>query len=162
MTRARAVVFAALAALLLLVGCSKDTVPDVYGIRLGMTASDVRDRFTATGGTFKADVAADDYTIHWTPGSDATAKAKGGEPNPLAVDFDFHMGSLVAIQARVPEDAAVGKGPAYVVTKSSVMKRAKVDPSGVTVDVLARDCPTHKAKAEAIVTESSQPGTSRP
>lgn len=154
MTRAVAACVAVFAALVLLVACRTDTIPDVYGIRLGMTASDVRDRFTATGGTFKADVAADDYSIRWTPGPDATLEAKGGGPNPLAVDFAFHMGSLVAISARVPADAPIATGPTYVVTKGSVLKRAPTEPSGVGIDVLARDCPTHKARAEAIVHES--------
>lgn len=144
---------AVLAALAVLLACRADTIPDVYGVRLGMTASDVRDRFTATGGTFKADVAADDYSIRWTPGSDATLRAKGGDANPLSVDFAFHMGSLVAIDARVPADATVAKGPTYVVSKSSVMKRT-ADAEGVAIDVFARDCPTHKARAEAIVTEA--------
>lgn len=155
MTRAFAALFFALVALALASGCRSEGVPDFYGVRLGMTASDVRDRFTATGGTFKADVAADDYSIRWTPGADGNLRAKDGGPNPLTVDFAFHMGTLVAIEARVPDDAPVAKGPPYVVTKSSVLRRAKGEPSGIELDVFARDCPAHKAKAEAIVAESS-------
>ncbi len=157
MTRALAACLAAFAALVLL-ACRADGIPDVYGVRLGMTASDVRDRFTGTGGTFKADVAADDYSIRWTPGPDAKLEAKGGGPNPLSVEFAFHMGSLVAIVARVPADAPVASGPTYVVTKAGVLKRAPAEPSsglaGVAIDVLARDCPTHKARAEALVAEA--------
>lgn len=154
MTRALAA-FLAIVAALVVVGCRADEVPDVYGVRLGMTASDVRDRFTGTGGTFKADVAADDYSIRWTPGPDAALRAKGGGPNPLSVEFAFHMGSLVAISARVPADAPLAKGATYVVTKRSVMKRAaNADGGGVAIDVLARECPTHKARAEAIAAEA--------
>jgi hypothetical protein len=145
--------FLALALVLFLVGCRSETVPDVYGVRLGMTASDVRDRFTGAGGNFKADVAADDYSIRWTVGADTTVRAKNGEPNPLDVELAFHMGSLVAIIAHVPSDAAIAKGPTYALTKGSVMKRESSG-AATTITVLARDCPTHKAQAEKLVDES--------
>ncbi|CAN5267331.1 hypothetical protein BH09MYX1_BH09MYX1_49560 [soil metagenome] len=137
--------------------CQGETMPDVYGLRLGMTASDVRDRFWGTGGSFKADVAADDYAIHWTPGASTEAKDPSGkstafEPNPTAMTFEFHMGTLVAVRGQVPAGASIAHGAEYVTTKSAVLHRAAVPGGGnVSIDLLARDCPTHKAEADRFV-----------
>lgn len=157
MIRPSALVRAALVAVVLS-ACSGETIPDVYGVKLGMTASDVRDRFRGAGGAFKADVAADDYAIRWTRGEAKTTAS--GEPNPLVVTFEYHMGTLVAIRARVPSDAPIAKGSSVVTSKSAVLARTPGEAldggvaGTVEVDVLARDCPTHKTEAESLAARS--------
>ena len=145
----------------LLAGCAPKEIPDFYGARLGMSPRDVRDRFTPAGGTWKSDAMADDYAIAWEP-------PKGALPtDPLAARFEFHMGILVAIRAKVPPSAAPAQGPTYVITKAAVLRRLETRstsegpgpvPAPYTyIDVLARDCPTHHAEAEGFVESSKKP-----
>lgn len=136
-------------ALVLVLGCRGDEIPDFWGLRLGMTATDVRDRFTAKNGSFKAETAADDYTIRWTPKEPA-------DDSPREVELAFHMGSLVAITAKIPEASAFAKGPPFVITKRSALKRSPSTAGLVDVELLARDCPTHRSRSEAIVDEASR------
>ncbi|HEX7600741.1 MAG TPA: hypothetical protein VF316_04010, partial [Polyangiaceae bacterium] len=134
--------------------------PDFYAVRLGMSPRDVRDRFTPAGGTWKSDAMADDYAIVWEP-SRTPAPA-----DPLEARFEFHMGILVAIRAKVPPSAAFAQGPRYVVTKAAVLRRLETRATNESttpapasalytyIDVLARDCPTHHAEAQGFVTAS--------
>ena len=142
----------------LLSGCAPKEIPDFYGVRLGMSPRDVRDRFSPTGGTWKSDAMADDFAIAWEP-SKSPAPA-----DPLEAKFEFHMGILVAVRAKVPPAVAVAQGPAYVVTKAGVLRRLETRPTNESpgpaptpytyIDILARDCPTHHAEAEGFVTAS--------
>lgn len=141
-------------------GCASKEIPDFYGVRLGMSPRDVRDRFTPTGGSWKSDAMADDYGITWEPPK-APAPA-----DPLEAKFEFHMGILVAIRAKVPPSARVAQGARYVVTKGAVLRRLETRPTNESatpvptpapytyIDVLARDCPTHHAEAQGFVTAS--------
>ena len=101
---------------------------------------------------------ADDFAIAWEP-SKSPAPA-----DPLEAKFEFHMGILVAVRAKVPPAVAVAQGPAYVVTKAGVLRRLETRPTNESpgpsptpytyIDILARDCPTHHAEAEGFVTAS--------
>jgi hypothetical protein len=141
-------------------GCASKEITDFYGVRLGMSPRDVRDRFSPAGGTWKSDAMADDYAIVWEP-SKTHAPA-----DPLEAKFEFHMGILVAIRAKVPPSAAVAQGARYVVTKGAVLRRLETRPTNESatpaptpapytyIDILARDCPTHHAEAQGFVTAS--------
>ena len=74
------------------------------------------------------------------------------------------MGILVAIRAKVPPSVAVAQGDRYVVTKGGVLRRLETRTTNESaapappaapytyIDVLARDCPTHRAEAQGFVT----------
>lgn len=156
----RAALLGVVAAAVFTGGCRPREIPDFYGVRLGMSPRDVRDRFSPSGGTWKSDAMADDYAIAWAP------PRSPAPADPLEATFEFHMGILVAIRAKVPPSAAPAKGPSYVVTKGGVLRRLETRPTnespGVAsvpytyIDVLARDCPTHHAEAEGFVTAAEQ------
>ena len=115
---------------------------DFYGVRLGMTPSDVRDRFDlGPQGTFQLTQGADPR-LDWTP---AVA------PRPVAsARFEFHSGMLVAIRAKVDPRSPAGQGPRISYTPTIVSAR---DPGAdaVALTVLSRDCPTHKEEATRLV-----------
>ncbi len=129
------------------VACSDRRIPDFHGVRLGMTPSEVRDRFDLKG-SFGVEAAAanDDVGMRFTPAShESVASAK----------FEFHMGALVAVRADVDESDASASGDEVVVTRGAVLHRSPIDksvrPPVVHVDWLSRDCPTHKVEADSLV-----------
>lgn len=138
------------AAAVFLGGCTTQEIPDLYGVRLGMSPRDVRDRFSPTGGTWKSDALGDDYSISW----EAPTPARPGDP--LQAKFEFHMGILVAVRARVPSSAALAQGAEYAVTKGAVLRRVEAATHETDLDLLARDCPTHHDEAQAFVTASGK------
>lgn len=137
------IVAAAWLALMLtvLVACGDPRIADFHGVRLGMTAREVRDRFEVAG-TFTVETAAanDDVVMEFSP----------AQPQPVsAAKFEFHMGALVAVRADVKDNDPAAKGASTVVTRSAVLHREQKS-ADVHVDWLARDCPTHKAEAERL------------
>lgn len=133
-------------------------VPDFYGVRLGMTPNEVRTHFTPPG-SFASKATPDDYAMTWEP------KATGPR-DPYEASFEFHDGILVAVRARIPEDAEFAKGEHIIVSTATVLRRspARATQEGavptdgprawVQIDELARTCPTHAAEANRIIQQS--------
>ena len=124
-------------------GCEKRP-PTFHGVELGMVPRDVRDRFDVKGKFEVEPSSGDDYTMKFTPekGSTVTAAA-----------FEFHGGALVAVRADVTATDPSDRGDAFVVTTSAVLHRER-SPELAHVDLIARDCPTHRAEAEKLVHEA--------
>lgn len=122
---------------------SSDPLPSV---RLGMAPRDVRDRFQPGGqGTWQSRVgAADDTILEWTS-HDPVSKVPSAR-------FEFHLGMLVAVRARVAEASA--KEERVEKTARTVSVRRPAPEGGTSVTVLARDCPTHKDEADALVAKA--------
>jgi hypothetical protein len=87
---------------------------ELRGTWLGMTPTDVRDRFRAPGaGTWRSEQRTDPALI-WT--------AAEGAP-PTTAYFEFHGGVLVAVRLTVPTTDPAAQGPALDVSTASVMSR---------------------------------------
>ncbi len=112
-----------------------------HGVRLGMTASAVRERFEEpTLGAWRSlpSTGAGDVVLAWTA-------AKG----PAEAQFELHNGMLVAVRAAVEVTDPDAKRPP--VQSSRAVVRTRTDEGGhVRVTVLARDCPTHHDEAERL------------
>lgn len=138
---------ASLVALTLLfgAGCSRDEKEAVPNVRLGMAPRDVRERFQPGGeGTWQTALGAgDDTVLEWT--------ARDAKAPVAQARFEFHLGMLVAIRARLNETVSredVSATPKTVTVKTPVRE------GGTTVTVLARDCPTHKDEAESFASKA--------
>jgi hypothetical protein len=114
-----------------------DTRPSIYGVRLGMTADEVRARVDARGeGAWSASAASGDWVLEHVRGGDRAR-------------FELHDGQLMAIRIDAIASPELDGAPLDV-TPSTVLRRQR---SGdrIAWTLLSRACPTHSAEAEALV-----------
>jgi hypothetical protein len=130
----------ALVALLVVIGCHDDHMPDFHGIALGMTPREVRDHIDIHG-AFEIEPTTDDFKMSLTPSTGATV---------TSAQFEFHMGALVAVRAEVTAPDAFAKGETLVVTRAAVLHRVRSGPT-THIDILARDCPTHAGETDRLL-----------
>lgn len=150
-----AIVAAALLAALVVVGAlaksrSAATRGELHGVRLGLTVRDVRARFDAAGAGQWESTVTDDMVLKWKPGADA----RGG---PLAAQFEFHMGLLMAIRADLPPGDPAAKGPPFELSDSAVVVREKAPTGAVHLTAIARSCPIHAKEAQSLVSAHEHP-----
>lgn len=126
---------AALALLGVLGGCGSSAPDPVFGVRLGMTPPQVRERFAPSpGGTFRSEAQGEDLILVWEPSA---------SPGPVRIArHEFHLGQLVAMRLTLEPSSAEAGGPAMELTGVSVLTRETTE-SGVELTWLARSCPTH-------------------
>jgi hypothetical protein len=118
-----------------------DPRPSIYGVRLGMTADEVRARVDETGpGTWSASAASGDWVLEHTA-DDAHAR------------FELHDGQVMAIRVDAPDSSSLD-GPSLEVTDGSVLRREHAG-SRIVWTLLSRACPTHRDEAEALVEAGS-------
>jgi hypothetical protein len=143
--RATSTAVALAAAVVLTAGCSS-SVHDWEGVRLGMSAGDVRARFLPgkTGAWTSAQEP--EPVLRWA----APEGASGGD-GPRRAVFEFHQGMLVAVTL---VGGAAAKGPGLETTRASVAAR-RVGADGPEVRVLSRDCETHKAEVAKLLATGS-------
>lgn len=128
----------------MLVACTRLETEAVPHVKLGMAPKDVRDRFEPGGeGTWHASVgkAADDTAIEWRANDVQASKTKDAR-------FEFHLGMLVAVHATTRDPAPASEQ--VTVTPTTVSVRRAATGGGTEIEVLARDCPTHKDEAERL------------
>jgi hypothetical protein len=103
-----------------------------------MSPRDVRARFAEGGqGTWQTNVGAGDETVlEWTAREDGARIAEAR--------FEFHLGMLVAVRARLAEPIAEER---VETTPRTVTVRAPGEAGGTKLTVLVRDCPTHGDEA---------------
>lgn len=124
-------------------GCRRDDPDVVPHVRLGMAPGDVRDHFEPGGpGAWQTSVGkvADDTAIEWTATSPAAVVRHAR--------FEFHVGMLVAIRATTT--ARAPDGERIVASSSSVIVRRPGE-GGTSIEVFARDCPTHRDEVTALI-----------
>ena len=141
MSRLSAFVLAACqVALLGAAACESSPTTDFHGVKLGMTAGDVRERFRGPAGAWKA-TTGEEMLLDYSPDT-------GGAPK---VRFEFHAGMLVAIRAKLDlHDPSAAASARREVTPGAVLTR-EADRQSVSLVWLSRDCPTHKEEAERLV-----------
>jgi len=115
-----------------------DPRPSVLGVRLGMTADEIRRRVDETGpGEWSSRVTNGDWVLtHAAPTSDAT--------------FEIHEGQLVAVRVDASGAADLATTPRVEVTPGSILVRER-DGDRVRITLLSRSCPTHHDEAERLV-----------
>lgn len=114
-----------------------DPRPSIYGVRLGMTADEIRARIDeAHDGTWSASADSGEWVLEHTQG-DTHAR------------FELHDGQLMAIRVDAPLTAALAGAPLEV-TEGTVLTRREHD-GRIAWTLLSRSCPTHRAEAEALV-----------
>lgn len=110
----------------------------VDGIWLGMTADDVRSRLDPHHvDSWDARIDAGDWTI--TRRSESRADA-----------FTFHEGQLVAVHIELHTRSQLDQLPSFDAIDASVLTRTTLGPI-TTVDLISRQCPTHRAQAEQMM-----------
>jgi hypothetical protein len=108
------------------------------GVRLGMTADDVRARIDAREpGEWSSSVVAGDWVLEHRVADEAAR-------------FEIHEGQLVAIRVEGPTSADLPSEPRFEVTPGSILVR-EPDRTRVRITLLSRACPTHHEEAEALV-----------
>jgi len=132
-----------LVAALSLGACDKRP-PTFHGVELGMTPRDVRDRFDVKGKFEVAPSSGDDFTMKFEPEKGSTV---------TTAQFEFHGGALVAVRSDVTATDPASRGEAFVVSRSAVLHRVR-KPDLAHVDLVARDCPTHRVEAEQLVQQA--------
>ncbi|MBX3205363.1 MAG: hypothetical protein KF764_09855 [Labilithrix sp.] len=140
--RVPTLLFCLLAVLTLAFGasCTREEREAIPNVRLGMAPRDVRERFQPGGeGAWQTALGAgDDTVLEWT--------SRDARSPVAAARFEFHLGMLVAIRARLNETVSREEVSA---TPKTVTIKAPAREGGASVTVLARDCPTHKDEAES-------------
>jgi hypothetical protein len=115
-----------------------DPRPSVFGVRLGMTADEVRERVDARGpGEWSSSVVLGDWVLEHRAG-------------PEHARFEIHEGQLVAIRVEGPASSDLPTEPRFAVTPGSVLLR-EPEAGGVRITLLSRACPTHHEEAERLV-----------
>lgn len=116
----------------------RDPRPTVWGVRLGMTATDVRQRVEERGpGEWSTRLEGGDWVLERsTPHEHAT--------------FELHDGQLVAVRIEGPIAVDLPATPPYELTDGSVLVRT-VRGDQVETTLLSRACPTHHEEAERLV-----------
>ena len=117
---------------------SADPRPSVIGVRLGMTAEQVRARVDTRGpGTWTTRLRSGDWVLEHRTGDESD-------------ELELHDGQLVAVRVDAPARADLLSGPDRQVTPGSVLVRARAG-DRVRLTLLSRACPTHHEEAERLV-----------
>jgi hypothetical protein len=119
---------------LICVACTRHETTEFHGVKLGMTAQDVRARFDESG-SFRSESEALTLT---TPGKDVTTAR-----------FEFHRGILVAVRASTARPPmGLESGARY--SSGAVVEVSKAN-NAFAFRWIARDCPAHAEEAETLL-----------
>jgi len=114
----------------------------IRGVRLGMTADQIRERFDrGTPAAWRTEVSGPDLALIRAPAGDLDREAR----------FEIHAGMLVAIRLDVRDDLPEAAGDPIVTTPASVLARSRPEPGRTRISLLARDCPTHADEVSGLL-----------
>ncbi len=117
--------------------CAPPPPDPIFGVRLGMTPAQVRERFDpGVPGTYRSEAMDEDFALVWSPSE---------RGDVLTARHEFHEGQLVAMRLTVASGSRAAGGSPVEATPLSLIARDVVD-EGVAVTWLARSCPTHAAE----------------
>lgn len=115
------------------------------GVRLGMTAAQIRERFDrGTAAAWRTEVSGPDLALIRAPAGELDRETR----------FEIHAGMLVAIRMDVRDDLPEAAGAPLVTTPASVVSRSRPEPGRTRIAVLARDCPTHADEVSALLSRA--------
>ena len=116
-------------------GCGQSAPDKLFGIRLGMTAIDIRSRFDhATEGTWESQ-AGDLFLLTWS--------ASSNELPVRGARFELHRGVLVAATFSVRKGDSNLPERKIQLSSGSVLSRGSSNGPWVDLRWIARDCPLH-------------------
>lgn len=120
-------------------------VPSLRGVRLGMTAEQVRARFDGGAvASYRTEITGSDLRLVRAPGGSLDREAS----------FEIHEGMLVAVRLDLPDSAPEVAGPRLEVTPLSVLARQPGEPGRTQILLLSRTCPTHASEVAELVDPS--------
>jgi len=127
---------------------AKDADPTAaFGVRLGMTASDVRARAALPDGVWSTSTTADGtLLLDWSASAD--------DASIRDARFEIHEGALVAIRATLSDPAAlpVGEGGDRRMRSAEAVADARSHEDGTTrYRLVARNCPVHAREVAEIL-----------
>lgn len=112
---------------------------DWAGVRLGMSVTDVRDRFQPGGPGAWTSAQEPEPVLRWVA-TDAGAPIRRAQ-------FEVHKGMLVALTLG---GSAFQTGPRLELTRASVAARREAA-DGPEVRVISRECETHRAEVGRVL-----------
>ncbi|MEM9861326.1 MAG: hypothetical protein AAF938_06905 [Myxococcota bacterium] len=113
-------------------------------VELGMTASEVRARFPASGVDGRWQTSATEegtVLLDWEPAGDSAVRS---------ARFEVHQGALVAIRANLAQNHANAGDPSRA-TADVLRHAAPADDGGTQVLWITRNCPVHQDEVEALL-----------
>ncbi len=127
---------------------SSEDTSAALGVRLGMTLSQVRDRFEHPGGWSTA--VGDDglVLLHWSP---------EGPSELREVSFEFHEGLLVALRGKVSgafRDPSLNGSDPLTVDVAVVRQVTENQDGSRDLLLIARSCPSHRAEVATLLEAS--------
>lgn len=115
-----------------------DASPTPWGVRLGMSATEVRAQVEArASGTWSTRLENDDWILERTADHEHAT-------------FELHDARLVAVRIEAPAASDFPAEPAYEATEGSVLVR-ETQGDHVALTLLSRSCPTHRDEATRLV-----------
>lgn len=114
------------------------------GVRLGMSAADVRSHFPHAGDWASATSPTGTFSIHWVP-----SNASDGTTDIVSTTFEFHQSLLVAIRATLNPDHPLADDRSE--ENADVFKYVSHEADGTTqVFWITKNCPIHREEVEAL------------
>jgi hypothetical protein len=115
---------------------------EIRGLRLGLSASDTRERFQAPAPGVWSSEANPEPSLRW----------KADPPSPIhEAVFEFHQGMLVAIRLSVSAGTPEAAGPPLEVSPARILVRKKEPDGRVSLTVLSRTCPAHATEVNRLL-----------
>ena len=116
---------------------------DWAGVRLGMSANDVRERFRPGGEGTWTHALEPEPVLRWVASAPSASIRRAS--------FELHLGMLVAFTLVGGE---LTRGKPLETTRGSIAAR-RAGSDGPEVRVLSRDCETHRAEVQKLLSGSS-------
>ncbi|MEO0325263.1 MAG: hypothetical protein AAF447_20060 [Myxococcota bacterium] len=121
---------------------------ELLGVRLGMTASALRDAVALAQGAGRWETALGDdglVRMDWTPQATPDSRSEARRAT-----FELHEGVLVAVRAYVTAASPVAATP-LIVSAGSVRRYENLGPEGARITLIARNCPNHRAEVATLL-----------
>lgn len=114
------------------------------GVRLGMSASEVRADFQHPGRWVSETSPVGTFTIDWLP-----LEPDADTNDIVSVSFEFHQSLLVAIRAMLNPDHSLANDRSE--ENADILKYVSRDTDGMTqVFWITKNCPIHREEVEAL------------
>jgi hypothetical protein len=113
----------------------------VHGIEIGMTPTEVVERFDVeAGGQWSESAGCDGRALEWSRGEATLASV------PLGARFEFHDGLLVAARMRLSREDLYARGGRLETSAQVVLAREEQPDGSVALVLIARGCAKRAAE----------------
>jgi hypothetical protein len=123
---------------------------DFYGVRLGQSANDTRDRFQPNApGT---------WTLTQEPEPVFRWAAQSKDAAVRTATFEFHDGMLVAARYDLAHATEAASGPPLEVLPATLIARDPQPDDRVQLTVISRTCPQHQDEVKRLLARAASGG----